>query len=299
MYIEKNLWHISKIDGASIKDLTKKYGGSGKYYTDVFKAYLKDLNIELVDYFTKFCKIKQPVCQCGICKKPCRICKVGSNFKWSERACGRSEGVTKWSKEAKISRLGKNNPMFGKASWNKNLRKETNKSLSTVSQKLTNRKISKETKQKQSESAKKRLVHGHTGCKHSEENKEKQRQRTLQRIKNGDFGCTRTLPHVEFCSFLKDLNIEYEEEKIVECWAFDIYIKKYDLYIEIDGDYWHSNPYVYPNGPKTKSQKINYYRDKKKNEFCKKHSLKLYRFWERDILNKKEEIICNLKKLFQ
>ena len=47
------------------------------------------------------------------------------------------------------------------------------------------------------------------------------------------------------------------------------------------------------------TQKINHYRDQKKNKFCIDNNLSLHRFWEYDIINNTEEIKCDLKKLFQ
>ena len=61
--------------------------------------------------------------------------------------------------------------------------------------KKNGKKPSKRTRKKQSESAKKRSVHGHSGIKHSEESKQKMREKTINRLKNGDFPQTNSLPH--------------------------------------------------------------------------------------------------------
>ena len=159
--------------------------------------------------------------------------------------------------------------------------------------------ISEETKNKMSVSAKKRKIHGHTGHKHSELNKQKFRENTLRMIQEGKYKQTRTKPHILFYEMLKRINVKFCEECIEQPWIFDFYLPELNYYIEVDGDYFHSNPKIYPNGPKTKTQKINWYRDIKKNEFCTKNNLKLLRFWESDILNHIdliEEQICKLKK---
>ncbi len=98
------------------------------------------------------------------------------------------------------------------------------------------------------------------------------------------------------CSILSSLSIIYKEELTLDCWSVDIYLPDYNTYIEVDGDYFHSNPKIYPNGPKTNTQKINWYRDIKKNEYYKKNNIKVLRFWESDILNDRNYIICNLKE---
>jgi very-short-patch-repair endonuclease len=93
------------------------------------------------------------------------------------------------------------------------------------------------------------------------------------------------------------MNIEYMEEYSISIWSTDFYIPELNLYCEIDGDYFHSNPLIYPNGPVTKTQKINYSKDISKNKFFEKNNLHLIRFWESEILNNPEEIKCKLKKL--
>jgi very-short-patch-repair endonuclease len=116
-------------------------------------------------------------------------------------------------------------------------------------------------------------------------------------IKDGKFSQIKSKPHIKFQEILKELNIDHEEEKILDVWCFDFYVSKCNIYVEVDGDYFHSNPKFYPNGPKTNTQKINWYRDIKKSRYCLENNLKLLRFWECDILNNPEEIKCKLKEL--
>lgn len=296
--IIQDLWHQCKLCQTNISTLVEKYGGAGIYKIDCFQKHVQEThNLSLTEYFTKFSD--RPLCKCGACGKTSTVSKRGSKIWWREYVCGRNEGQQKWSKWAKEGRKGKNNPMYGLEPWNKDLSKENHPSLMNISQKLSNRTISDTAKQKMSESAKKRIIHGHSNCPHSIETKEKLRQTTLNAIKRGAFKQTKTKPHLAFALILKELNLLFEEEKIYEAWCFDFYLTKYNIYIEVDGDYFHSNPILYPNGPKTKTQKINYYRDYKKNEFCKINNVILLRFWESDILNKKEEIKCKLRELLQ
>lgn len=55
--------------------------------------------------------------------------------------------------------------------------------------------------------------------------------------------------------------------------------------VKADGDYFHSNPKFYPNGPETETQKVNFGKDKAKNKYIPKRGFKLIRFWEEDILS--------------
>lgn len=120
---------------------------------------------------------------------------------------------------------------------------------------------------------------------------------TIRNIKAGKFKQLETIPHKRFRLILEQNNIEYKEEEIVQYYSFDFYLPKYKLYIEVDGDYFHSNPKVFPDGPKTKTQKRNFANDKRKNSFVKTKKIDLVRFWEYDILNNPEEVECKLKKL--
>lgn len=302
--ILKEDWYFCKICNKKINELAKIYGGGGIYYTQVFRKHLLiEHNLEPEKYFIEYCDITNPICPCQVCEQKLLLKKgnKSSNFQWEPRRCGRNEGQKKWSEEAKKTRLGKNNPAFGKIPWNKGLDK-SHPSIKKVSEKNTGKKASLETREKkQSESAKKRLIHGHSGHKHSEENKQKARIRTLKMIQDGVFTQLKSNPHILMSKILDELKIKYNEECTLERWSVDFHLYEYNLYIEVDGDYFHSNPKIYPEGPKTKTQKINWYRDIKKNEFYKNNNINVLRFWECDIINQSEEIkkiiLCKLKEL--
>lgn len=291
--IEKSTWHTCQLCKKSIQELARIYGGSNIYYYQVFKLHLiNNHNISADEYFSQI--LTKPKCKCGICNKNSHIVKRNNTFGWRIYVCGRYEGQQEWSEKAKTARLGPGNPMYGKKPWNKGTKGHP-AMLAGMKKKQTWYKTSNETRQKMSESAKKRLVHGHN-MPHSEETKQKLRESTLRAIARGAFKQTQTTPMRYFAQYLKEQNIEFECEKIVSHWAFDFYLPLYDTYIEIDGDYFHSNPKFYPNGPTTKTQKINQSRDYAKNKYCQTNNIKLIRFWENDILNKKEDVICCLKK---
>jgi very-short-patch-repair endonuclease len=296
--ISKDLWHTCQICKLSIQELAKKYGGSGIYYTDVFKKHLEfDHNMTELDYFMIY--DNQPICKCGICNKPSNICSSRNPFKWREYMCGRFPELLEWSKKAKESRKGSGNPMYQQKPWNKGLDKNSHPSIMSSSVKNQDKKISDESKQKMSIAAKKRKVHGHTGHKHSQKTRERLRESTLSLINKGVFAQLKSKCHLGIRDILLELKLNFEEEKILECWSFDFYVVDYNLYIEADGDYFHSNPRIYPDGPKTKTQKINWYRDIKKNKYVIENNIKLIRFWESDILNNQESIKCKLKELLQ
>lgn len=294
--IDRQLWQNCEICGKDIKTIKTEIGGSNEYFSRAFNKHLKEHSIDLTTYFYEKIKIPKIKCPCGICDQNLNITYKGAKIVYRKMSCGRNDGIKIWSEQAKISRKGSGNPMFGKTAWNKNL-DISHPTIKKISEKRKGIKVSQETKKRQSESAKKRLIHGHTGFKHSEENKKKFRENTLNMIKEGKFKQNKSKPFLLFREILIELNSKFEEEYII--WPFTFDFKVDEILFEIDGDYFHSNPKIYPNGPQTKTQKINSANDQRKNIFCKNKSIKLIRFWECDIINNKEEIKCKVKKLLE
>lgn len=295
--IDKSLWSTCKVCGKTLSEIKKEIGGENVYFSYAFKEHIASHRITLENYFYNLLKIEEKICPCGICGQRCGITLKGAKIYYKKIMCGRNNGVKKWSERARTERKGSNNPMFGKASWNKGLTRETSEVLKKIGDNRKGSITSKETKKKQSESAKKRTVHGHTGKPHSQETKDFLRDNTLKLIKAGVFKQTKSKPHIKMSELLSSLEVKYEEEKRVSHFSFDFYLPDHDIYIEVDGDYFHSNPKIYPNGPKTKTQKINSVNDSKKNTLMS--NKKLFRFWESDILNEPERILCKLKELCQ
>lgn len=286
----------------SYENFSKEYKG-GYCLNKIINHLLDKHNITLEDYLELYCSYNRPICKCG-CNN-----KTFVNFKntvksgtiifneYIDKHYFKDKNFIKKHSEELKNRTGEKNPMYGKKPWNKGLDKNKNKSLLSVSLKKTGSKMSVEAKHNMSISAMKRKIHGHTGKKHSLETKIKIRLKTIEQIKKCELQQIYTKPTIIFEDMLKKNNISYKREKDFEYFVFDFYLTDYNYYIEIDGDYWHSNPKFYPNGPKTNSQKINFYRDIKKNIFCKKNNIKLLRFWEFDILNNLNEIEKKIKEL--
>ena len=95
--------------------------------------------------------------------------------------------------------------------------------------------------------------------------------------------------------FKKNFCISFDGKKRM----FDFYLKYYNLLIEADGDYWHSNPIVFKELNET--QKKNKLNDDFKNYIAKELGYNLIRFWETDInKNSFENILLNeIKKIWE
>ena len=105
-------------------------------------------------------------------------------------------------------------------------------------------------------------------------------------------------------SLLKELNINFVPQKEINSTnysvrkIYDIYLPKPDIFIEVHGGFWHSDPRFYPNTERLKPiQKKNLINDRIKidiivNELKKK----LYILWEHDILTNIDEVKIKLLK---
>jgi len=301
--IDKTLWTVCRICDKSLMDIKKDYGGGNKYFSEAFRDHIKkEHGMSLAEYFENIVGIERPTCKCGVCNKKTEVTIKGSEIGFRESACGRNIGQQKWSEEAKTTRIGSGNPMYGQKAWNFGL-DTSDPRVKAISDHKIGKITPEDVKKKQSESAKKRLIHGHTGFIHSEETKEFLRENTLNMIKRGVFEAQKTKPFVAMSLILDEMDINYEEEKRCGNFCFDFWLIDYNVFLEVDGDYFHSNPKFYPDGPESYTQKINLNRDFIKEEYCRSHNKNLIRFWECDILKDrekvKETILCTLNQLKQ
>lgn len=266
--IHKSVWQKCQI--CEIKTKTLYPEMENRNSTRLIRHIEETHSISINDYLDNYHQIKAPLCKCG-CGMKSSIRKKSSPVIWRDYPCGKNGG---WSIEAKKNRTGTGNPMYNKPAWNKGETKFTNSSMVKIANKMT-------------------------GKPKSPTHIEKMRNNAINLIKSGRIRKTLTKPHLLVIEILSKLDINYICEFQIGYYLFDIFLPDYQILIEVDGDYWHCNPLIFPNGPKTKTQLINIARDKRKNEYCIENNLRLIRLWEFDILNTPleiESILCDLKK---
>ena len=125
-----------------------------------------------------------------------------------------------------------------------------------------------------------------------------------KRISNGELkGYNRSKVEDEIIKTLTDLSIECSPNHIVESKIFDIFIPKFNLLIEYNGDYWHCNPikysYDYINKKKNKTAGEIWEYDKNKLYLAKNKGYNCVVVWETDYKKNKNiilEIIKNYEK---
>lgn len=296
--LDLSYWSECKICGMRLDEMP--VSGRPSYRIDKFRKHILECHgLSAETYFEKYFSIVIPLCACGCGGKVPFKTRNKRSFEFCDVIKGHTDvSSNKW-KEGMLrlsdKRKGRGNPMYGKEAWNAGLTKNDHPSLMSISEKLSDREVSDMTKVKQSESAKKRLVHGHTGCKHTPETIEFLRQNTLRMIHEGRFSQTRTKPHLAMCDILDGMGVEYEEEYEYGMFSWDFCLIDSGIFIEVDGDYFHSNPKFYPDGPQTATQKMNKYRDWKKTEFIQQEGIVVLHFWECDVLNNSCDVIEGIK----
>lgn len=116
-----------------------------------------------------------------------------------------------------------------------------------------------------------------------------------KRIEISDFKQTGTRIHLDINKLLNDLNISYKNEKSMGYYSIDIFLDKYNLCIEIMGDYWHGSPLKYNDHSQLNEIQLkNIKRDRVKNKFINsRYKTKILYLWETDI-NKNVELCKEL-----
>lgn len=116
-------------------------------------------------------------------------------------------------------------------------------------------------------------------------------------IKHSDYGTSKL--EIKFKEqFLDILGVEYVyqfEAKDIGRF-YDFYLPNQNLIIEVDGDYWHSNPNKYNKKDLNPTQKRNARVDEAKNKWALLHSIPIMRIWENDINNNPSLVMDSLKK---
>lgn len=294
--VDSELWEKCEICGKETKELERVHHENrnrGSYFSERFEKHILEHGTTLHEYFKRYRLVDFGTCACG-CGTPVVINFRGKFLvvrRYIQYHSTENDPLFLESVERnRTSRLGSGNPMYGKEPWNLGKTKDDNDIIKRTAENRRGCKLSEEHKRHIRESWDHSYVARHA-VPHSEETKDKLRRITLDQIKRGVFSQTRTKPHLAFAALLDEMGIKYEEEKGAGFFSIDFYLPEYDLYVEIDGDYFHSNPAFYPNGPKTATQKINHYRDIKKDKFCLESGLRVIRIWENEITKKRSSVM--------
>ncbi|MCK4358474.1 MAG: DUF559 domain-containing protein [Candidatus Cloacimonetes bacterium] len=175
---------------------------------------------------------------------------------------------------------------IGKASKG---RYHSKKSKEKMSKAHKGRKFSEEHKQKLSESHKNQKLSKETRRKISKNNKRAFLSKSaLIRIQNNPGPFTNTKPELKMKEILNSLGIPFEHQFRLGNHLYDFHILNTNILIEVDGDYFHSNPEKFKR--LNKMQLYQRQRDIRNKKLAKENNFILLRFWQNDILNNAEEV---------
>lgn len=115
--------------------------------------------------------------------------------------------------------------------------------------------------------------------------KDLSRKRLLKAFKDGKMNKINSKPQILVDNLLNKMNVEFEREHSVKYYSIDNYLVESNLMIEVQGDYWHSNPCRFKN--KLTEQQFNGIRRDKEKHYYIKHNydIEILYLWEYDILH--------------
>lgn len=99
-----------------------------------------------------------------------------------------------------------------------------------------------------------------------------------------------TAPEKKISALLKELDFDFESQKILGDFIYDFYIPTYKLLIEVDGDYYHGHPDKYAINELNALQRRVKQNDVMKDKLARGLRYGLLRFWECDINDNEEEV---------
>lgn len=249
----------------------------------------------------------KPKCECGCGEIPSFISVVKGYSKFIQSHHNRVPGKNNYHKNPethqKAINTQKKNWEEGKyRGWWEDKTAETIKKIEGIKNKLRNnkergKKISKKLKGKpKSEESKRKL--SITQKKRYEDNpqlKENSSNKRILWLKSKQSN-KKTKLEIKFEMMLNLIGVEFEFQYEFKKRLFDFKIKDKDILIEVDGDFYHSNPNTKHSEMLYESQKMTKKNDLFKDELCQNHGMKLLRYWEKDINERPEWIISELKK---
>jgi len=234
-----------------------------------------------------------------------KVCELNNNDNiYSNIMTSWNDGETKLThpalKRLSDKRMGNDHftRKFGGKPHNYGKTKENYEPLKKMSDKLTGRKVTDEKILKNLSISHMGLPGPMKGRKHTRKARNKIKMAVLKQIEEGRMPKAYTSIARKVVQAMKYNNLwskDWFEEKRVGWYCIDIVNPKLKIAILPDGDYWHTHPKLYPNGPVTKAQKRNAQYDKSRNTYLIRRGWNVIHLWESDINNKINKCIKIIK----
>ena len=250
---------------------------------------------------------KEPKCECG-CGNNSPFISINKGFsRFIQSHHNRIKGNNNFHKDPnthkKAIETQKKNWKEGKyVGWWKDKSEDTLKKIEGIKDKLRNnkergKKISQSMKgvPKTEESKRKLSISQKKRYKDNPKLKEDSSIRRINWLKTNLSGKKSKL-ELRFESMLKLINLKFINQYEFKKRLFDFYLEDFNILIEVDGDFYHCNPDSKHNEIVYDTQKITKQNDVYKDTLCLEHNILLLRFWEKDINERPEWVISELKK---
>lgn len=102
----------------------------------------------------------------------------------------------------------------------------------------------------------------------------------------------KTRPEKIVYEYLQSLEVDFKWSHIIGKYQYDFLLAD-NVLIEVQGDYWHSNPALYEDKKPTKAQLANIEKDTIKKSYAEDRGYKIIYLWETDINTGKFKEILN------
>ncbi len=139
---------------------------------------------------------------------------------------------------------------------------------------------------------------GHINGRYTTQTFKKISESVLAAYERGVYNSKLTTPEKNMMQILNEIGLLYKYQCKFDKFVYDFYLLEHDIYIEVDGDYWHANPNKYvDNLNEVQIKNIN--NDILKTNIMIQNGKILLRFWESEINNNKQVVINAIKKSIQ
>lgn len=264
-------------------------------------------NISAEDVYVKYIlNDVTPKCECGCGEKPTFLTVTKGFSRFVQSHHNRVKGKNNFHKNPETHKKAietqKKNWKEGKyKGWWEDKTPETIAKIEGIKTKLKNdkergKKITEklkgvpkteESKRKLSETQKKRF-------KDNPNLKEKQSKKRIAWLKSKQ-SSKKSKIEIKFEVLLSLLDITFICQYEFKNRLFDFYIPKNNILIEVDGDFFHCNPNTKHSEVIYETQLLTKKNDEFKNKLCQNHNITLLRYWEKDINERPEWVISDLK----
>ena len=99
-----------------------------------------------------------------------------------------------------------------------------------------------------------------------------------------------------FLDKVSELGVELEYSVILDRRQYDFGNKEKKILIEINGDFWHGNPFIYST--LSERQKSVHEKDKEKKEWAESKGFKVLSFWEHTINHNIDQVLSEVRNAF-